>query len=451
MSTKGLHGLTAQIKDKLIQQALEGRLRKIAAGAPGQGSGAGINKTDGGEMGTIPPDFYRFDLHTGYKQIQIVKHEAERFDVASPFFKCITGKAGAMARLGERDYINFASYNYLGLSGDAEVSAAAKAAIDTYGTSASASRIVSGTRPIHEALERALAQAHGTEDALTFVSGVLTNMTTIGYLFGPRDLVVHDEFIHNSIVQGIALSGAKRIPFPHNDWLELDHILAAQRRRFERVLVVLEGVYSMDGDYPDLPRFIEIKNRHRCFLMIDEAHSFGVMGPTGGGIREHFGCDSRQVDIWMGTLSKSLAGCGGYIAGEAALVEHLRYLAPGFLYSVGMPPPMAAASLAALRKMQLEPDRVSRLQKNGRLFLDLARSAGLDVGRSAGYAVVPVITGSPLKAARLSAALLERGINAQPIAYPAVPEKAARVRFFISCDHTPAQIEHTIQEILAVT
>lgn len=448
MSPHGMHNFTAQLKDKLIQKALEDRLRKIAA----NGSSQGIQLTQGrqGASGEIPRDFYHFDLHTGYKLIQTVQEEAKRYDIPSTFFNSLSGTARATVHIGGKEYVNFASYNYLGLSGDSDVSAAAKAAIDTYGTSASASRIVSGTRPIHEELEQALAETYGAEDALTFVSGVLTNMTTIGYLFGPRDLVIHDELIHNSVLQGIALAGAKRLSFPHNDWLELDQILVAHRRRYERVLIVLEGVYSMDGDFPDLPRFIEVKKRHHSFLMIDEAHSFGVMGQTGGGIREHFGCDSREVDIWMGTLSKSLASCGGYIVGERALVEHLRYLAPGFLYSVAMPPSVAAAALAALRKMQREPERVWRLQERGRIFLDRARSVGLNVGRSAGYAVIPVITGSPLKAARMSAALFDRGINAQPIGFPAVPEKAARVRFFISCDHTTEQLEDTIREILAV-
>jgi len=189
---------------------------------------------------------------------------------------------------------DYASYNYLDLSGDADVAQAAKDAIDRYGTSVSASRLVSGERPIHRELERALASLYGVDDAITMVSGHTTNVTTIGYLFGPRDLMLHDELIHNSVLQGIQLSGARRLPFPHNDWQALDDILRQQRRQFERVLIVLEGIYSMDGDYPDLPRFIEIKHRHRAFLMVDEAHSLGVMGLKGHGIGEHFGIDCRD-------------------------------------------------------------------------------------------------------------------------------------------------------------
>jgi 8-amino-7-oxononanoate synthase len=168
------------------------------------------------------------------------------------------------------------------------------------------------------------------------------------------------------------------------------------------------------------------------------------MGQTGKGIREYFGLAGGDVDIWMGTLSKSLASCGGYIAGESALVEHLKFLAPGFLYSVGMPPSVAAAALAALRCLPEDGERVATLQARGRQFLELARDAGLDTGTSTGLAVVPVITGSSLKATQLSSALSRRGINAQPILHPAVPEKSARVRFFVSCLHTPEQIAETV-------
>jgi 8-amino-7-oxononanoate synthase len=292
-----------------------------------------------------------------------------------------------------------------------------------------------------------LANSHGVDDAVVLVSGHATNVTTIGYLFGPKDLVVHDALIHNSAVEGIRLSGAKRLSFPHNDWQALDALLARERRRFERVLIVIEGIYSMDGDYPELPRFIEVKQRHRAFLMVDEAHSFGVMGQNGMGIAEHFGVDGRDVDIWMGTLSKALASCGGYIAGERALVEHLKLAAPGFLYSVGMAPPVAAAALAALQLLQAEPQRVQMLQARGAQFVELARSADIDIGYSQGLAVIPAITGSSIKAGRLAEALFERGINVQPILYPAVEEKAARLRFFVSAQHTEEQIRSTVQAL----
>lgn len=443
MRPKTISGLTAQLKDKLIQQALERRLRHAT-----QSDNAPMSLVAGfGAADKIPEQHYRFHLHPGYQQIRIMNDGAARLGIGNPFFKLHEGTAGSTTNIGGKMYVNYASYNYLGLSGHPAVINAAKDAIDRYGTSVSASRLVSGERPIHRQLEQALARAYGVDDAITFVSGHATNVTTIGYLFGAKDLILHDEFIHNSALQGIQLSGARRLSFPHNDWQALDRILTEQRRHFERVLIVLEGIYSMDGDFPELPRFVEVKRRHCAFLMIDEAHSFGVMGKNGLGIREHFGLSGNDVDIWMGTLSKSLAGCGGYVAGESALVEHLKFLAPGFLYSVGMPPPVAASSLAALQCMQNEPERVSQLVGRGQQFLEEAKAAGINIGNSAGLAVVPAIIGSSLSTARVSAAMFERGINVQPILYPAVPEKSARLRFFISCLHTPEQIHETVDAL----
>lgn len=444
MARKGLPGLTAQLKDKLIQQALERRLRE----SEDSERRAAVRLSRTAPASEIPEQFYRFHLHPGYQQLRLLNDGAARIGIDNPFFKLHEGIAGSTTCINGREYLNFSSYNYLGFSGDPVIAEAAKLAIDRYGTSVSASRPVSGERSIHRHLERALAETYGVDDAIVFVSGHATNVTVLGHLFGPKDLILHDALIHNSVLQGVQLSGARRLSFPHNDWATLDTMLIEQRRHFERVLIVLEGIYSMDGDFPDLPRFVEIKHRHRAFLMVDEAHSFGVMGQNGFGIREHFGLNGRDVDIWMGTLSKALAGCGGYIAGESPLVEHLKFLAPGFLYSVGMSPPVAGAALAALESMQHEPERVKRLQERGRLFLQKAQAAGIDTGLSTGLAVIPAILGSSLKAARLSEAMFQRGINVQPILYPAVPEKSARLRFFMSCQHSNAQIEQAVQVLI---
>jgi 8-amino-7-oxononanoate synthase len=443
MSRKTLPGLTAAIKEKLIQQGLERRLRQTNAPP------AAVRRVSEAGAADVPEQFTRFDLHPGYQQLRIMTDGAARLGISSPFFKNHEGIAGGRTRIGGREFLNFSSYNYLGLSGHPVVSGAAKAAIDRYGTSVSASRAVSGERPLHRELETAIAGAYGVDDAVVFVSGHATNVTTIGYLFGARDLILHDELIHNSTLQGIQLAGARRLPFPHNDWAALDAMLSQQRREFERVLIVVEGIYSMDGDFPDLPQLVQIKRRHKVFLMVDEAHSFGVMGATGLGIREHFALSGGDVDIWMGTLSKTLAGCGGYIAGSTALVEHLKFLAPGFLYSVGMPPPVAASSLAALQLMRKEPARVATLQARGSQFLELARKAGIDTGTSAGISVIPAIVGSSLRAARLSQALFERGINAQPILYPAVPEKLARLRFFMCSEHSETDIQDAVSAVAA--
>jgi 8-amino-7-oxononanoate synthase len=443
MQRKGLSGITSQIKERLIQQARQRRLHRTdqpeAASDPVEHEV--VTTAD------VPEKYYRFHLHPGYQQLRIMNDGAARLGVANPYFKVHDGIAGVTTRIGGREYLNFASYNYLGLSGHPKISLAAKAAIDRYGTSVSASRLVAGERGIHRELEQAIAGAYGVDDAVVFVSGHAANVSVIGHLFGPKDLVLHDALIHNSVLQGIKLSGAHRLPFAHNDWAALDAILAAQRRQFERVLIVVEGIFSMDGDYPDLPRLVEVKRRHRAFLMVDEAHSFGVMGATGLGIHEHFGMNGADVDIWMGTLSKALASCGGFIAGETALIEHIKFLTPGFLYSVGMAPATAAAALAALEVMRREPARVVALQQRGVLFRNEALTAGINVGSSQGLAIVPAITGSSAKAVRLSHALFERGIHVQPILYPAVPEKAARLRFFINSGHTEEQVLETVQAL----
>jgi 8-amino-7-oxononanoate synthase len=444
MPTKGPTGISPQVRERLIRQGLEQRAHR--SGRPVDAWPEPV-KSDAAHAASIPEKFYRFDLHPGYQQLRIIHDAAEKLGVSNPYFKMHDGIAGVTTRIGGREFLNFASYNYLGLSGDPRVSRAAKEAIDTYGTSVGASRLVSGERSVHRELERAIADAYAVEDAVVFVSGHATNVNVIGHLFGPKDLILHDALIHNSVLQGIRLSGAHRLPYPHRDWDALDTILTEQRQRFERVLIVIEGIYSMDGDFPDLPHFVELKQRHRALLMVDEAHSFGVMGKTGLGIREHFGLPGRSVDIWMGTLSKALASCGGFIAGETALVEHLKFLSSGFLYSVGMAPAVAAAALAALHCMRAEPQRVANLQQRGRFLRDKARAAGMDVGSCAGLSVVPVFTGSWARAVKLSHALFERGIHVQPILYPAVPEKSARLRFFVNCGHTEEQILETVRAL----
>ena len=379
-----------------------------------------------------------------YEQLRLVRAAGDMLGISNPYFRVHDGIAGPETSIGGQSFINFSSYNYLGLNGHPEVSAAAKAAIDRYGTSVSASRLVSGEREIHRELERRLAAVHGAEDCVSFVSGHATNVTVIGHLLDKGDLILHDALSHNSAVQGAQLSGAHRVSFPHNDAGAAKRLLAEHRRRHRRVLVVIEGHYSMDGDIPDLPAFTEIVRQEQAWLLVDEAHSLGVLGRRGHGLAEHFGMGPDAADLWMGTLSKTLAGCGGYIAGRKELIEYLKLSAPGFVYSVGMSPPVAAAAIAALDIMAREPERVGRLQAMSRLFLEKAKQAGLDTGSSEGFGIVPIITGSSIAAARLSDALFKRGINVQPILYPAVPEQAARLRFFLSCEHTPGQIEAAV-------
>ena len=291
----------------------------------------------------------------------------------NPYFSVHEGLTNDRTVIGGREMVSWATYNYLGMSGEPEVAAAAKAAIDRFGTSVSASRLVSGEKTIHQELEREIARTIGTEDVVTFVGGHATNETVIGHVVGPGDLVLHDSLAHNSLLQGAVLSGARRRPFPHNDFDAAEKLLAQMRGQYRRVLIVIEGIYSMDGDFSELPKFIALAKRHRALLMVDEAHSIGVMGPRGRGIGEHFGVNPADVDLWMGTLSKALGSCGGYIAGSKTLVRWLKYTVPGFVYSVGLPPAAAGASLGALRLLQRQPERVAKLHANARLFLQLAR------------------------------------------------------------------------------
>jgi 8-amino-7-oxononanoate synthase/acyl carrier protein len=392
----------------------------------------------------IPPEDYRFDRHPEYVKLKQNLEMLDSTGLGNPFFKVHERVANDTTVVGGREMINFSSYNYVGMSGDPVVAAAAKAAIDRYGTSVSASRLVSGEKGLHRELERAIADFIGADDAIVFVGGHSTNETTVGHLFGPGDLILHDALAHNSIVQGCILSGARRRPFPHNDWQAVDKLLADLRGDYRRVLVAIEGVYSTDGDIPDLPPFIEVKKRRKVFLMVDEAHSAGVLGPHGRGIGEYFDADPQDVDLWMGTLSKSFGSCGGYIAGCRAVVEYLKYTAPGFVYSVGISPANAAAALAAIRLLGEEPVRVARLHERARLFLTLARSRGLNTGLSKDSPIVPVILGDSVHCLQLSQAMFDRGINVQPILYPAVEERAARLRFFITASHTEEQIRHSI-------
>jgi 8-amino-7-oxononanoate synthase len=435
---RNLFGLSAQAKARLIERL--SAVSPVRSAQPTHQSDPTGSNTAGKRLDVSELE--------GYREIRMIREAAEFLGIADPFFRVHEGIAASETVIGNHTYINFASYNYIGLNGHPDIASAAKAAIDQYGTTVSASRPVSGERTIHRALERSLAEMHGAEDSVVLVGGHSTNVTVIGHLLGRNDVVVHDALIHNSITQGAMLSGARRVPFPHLDHEAADRLLRETRPRNGRSLLVIEGHYSMDGDIPDLPAFIAIARRNRAWLMVDEAHALGVLGPRGFGTADRFGADPTEIDIWMGTLSKSLVSCGGYIAGSKDLIDYLKLMAPGFVFSVGMAPPAAAAALAASEILKREPERVRRLNERTALFLQLAREGGLDVGGSVGASIVPIITGSSIRAGRLAQAMFERGVNVQPILYPAVPERAARLRFFVTAAHTEDQIRKTVAILL---
>jgi len=413
---------------RAVQKHLNGHTRTDVSAAP------------------IPPAHYDFTQFAEYDELKRYERMLKAVAGDNPYFRVDEGGApsASVTRLGGRERVNFCVYDYVGMAHDARVTVAAKAAIDRYGTGAGASRLVAGEKQVHRDLEQALAGFLGTPASIVFVSGHATNVTTIGHLMGPEDLIVHDALAHNSIIQGAQLSGATRRVFAHNDCSALDALLSEMRYRYRRVLIAIEGAYSMDGDYPDLPRFVELKKEHKALMLVDEAHSLGTLGATGRGIGEHWKIARGDVDLWMGTLSKSLASCGGYVAGSAELIEYLGYTAPGFVYSVGMCPSNAAAALAALQVLQAEPQRVTRLRELSALFLTLARERGLNTGSASGTPVVPVIVGNSVKCLRLARALFDRGVYVQPILHPVVPEHSTRLRFFITTNHCEAQIREAV-------
>jgi 8-amino-7-oxononanoate synthase len=294
-------------------------------------------------------------------------------------------------------------------------------------------------------LEKKIAAFCGVEDTIVFVSGHAANLSTISTLIGEGDLILHDEFAHNSVVVGARLSRATILSFRHNNLGALERLLAQNRAKYRHALIAVEGSYSTEADIPDLPQLIELKELYGAWLMVDDAHGLGVLGSSGRGIAELFHVDARKIDILMGTLSKSLASCGGFIAGEKSLIKILKYKAPGFVFSVGLSPVMAAAALAALQVIEDEPGRICRLRSNVRFFFEEVRNAGLNTGYACGRAaMVPIIAGGISRVGKLMSRVFARGINPSPIIYPGVPINAGRLRFFITSEHPTEQLSTAV-------
>lgn len=397
------------------------------------------------EGANIAPQLTSFDSLPGYKQLKLQQAVASQAGLELPYYKCHQGLAKARTIMDEREYSNFATYDYLDLNGHPAIATAVEDALSRYGTSASASRLTAGERPPHRTLEKKLAELYGLADCIVFVSGHGANVSTLGSLFGPHDAIFHDALSHNSLVQGAILSGATRLAFPNNDMDALERLLLERRHQFQRAVIVTEGLFGMDGCLCPLPQLVELKRRFGCFLMVDEAHSLGVLGATGKGVHEHYNISADAVDIWMGTLSKTFCGCGGFIVGSASLVEFLKFHAPGFVYSVGMPPLMAAASNAAAELMLTEPWRVKNLHERSAFLLRHAKSLGLDTGRAEGFAVIPIMVGDSLSTAFLAQELRQHGVLTMPIIYPGVEEGQARLRFFVSAAHDEKIIRSALE------
>lgn len=338
-------------------------------------------------------------------------------------------------------YVSFAQYDYLGIGEDERFRDAAAAAVHLHGVGAGASRLVGGERTVHRQLEQDLASFVGTEDALAMVSGYGANVSLIGHLLTSGDAILVDEYAHNSIFVGTSISRAEKRTFAHNDLDDLNAQLKAERGRFKRALVVVEGLFSMDGDVPDLPRLLDICERHGAWLMIDEAHSIGVLGANGRGVCEHFGVDPARVDLIVGTFSKALATCGGFVCAKQPVVEWLRYTLPGFVYSVGMPPHIAAALRTALATIIAEPERLGQLKDISQYFVHAAQRDGFDVGDAIGAGVVPIMLEDPAATMMASKALMDEGIYVPPVVQIGIPKDRPRLRFFLSTRHTMADID----------
>lgn len=335
-------------------------------------------------------------------------------------------------------YLMMSGYSYLGLSGDERVVAAAKAAVDTYGTGTHGVRVLAGSLPLHGELEVAVARMANRPDAMVFGSGYAANAGSIAALCGPRDVVFVDKADHASILDGCRLSRATTIRFRHSDPNDLDRRLRLATGSGVR-LVVVDSVYSMDGDVAPLPELREVCDAHGALLMVDEAHALGVIGPTGRGIEDHFGWRSL-VDIKMGTLSKAIPSVGGWVAGPESLIQHLRYNSPPFLFSAALPPAQAGAAIAALRILEAEPERAVYIQSQAQRLRAELDDVGISTGRSE-TAVIPLIAGSDDRACDLAGACRREGVIALPVLPPAVPTGTARLRIAITARHSEEEID----------
>nr|SIP63229.1 8-amino-7-oxononanoate synthase (EC 2.3.1.47) [uncultured bacterium] len=367
-----------------------------------------------------------------------------------PYFVCHDSPLTDTSLMAGQRVLNFGSYNYVGMSGRPEVSAAAKEAIDRYGTSASGSRLLAGEKTLYKTLEKELAEWKRAEDCLVLVSGFGTNQTFVGNFCGEGDLILYDVLAHNSIWQGCQMSRATARPFPHNNVEALERLLVSRRERYGKGLIVIEGAYSMDGDVAPVPEIVALKKKYGCFLMVDEAHSSCVLGETGGGVDEYFDLQPGDIDIKMGTLSKGLGACGGYLAGSHVIIQYLRYSLPGFVFSVGISPALAAAALTSQRLLRSDPSIMRRLHDNIDTFVSEAKKRGLDTCLAGKTAIIPVMVGADADAFRLSNAMRYAGVFVPPAVSPAVPRGQARLRFCVISEHTREEIITALDTLIQV-
>jgi 8-amino-7-oxononanoate synthase len=360
----------------------------------------------------------------------------------------LDGRSGPRVEARGQPMLMLSSYDYLGLIGHPAIEEAAVEAVRAFGTGTGGVRLLTGTNALHRELEDEISRFKGAEAAVTFSSGYTAALATISALFGPRDRVVLDARSHRSVIDACKLAGVPFRRFAHNDPDALDRELSRETTAC-RTLVVVEGIYSMDGDLCPLPEIVEVKRRHGAFLMVDEAHSFGVLGRTGRGIDEHWGIDSGEVDLWMGSLSKAIPANGGFVAGRRDSMIYLQHGAAPFMFSAALCPAAAAAARAALRVVAAEPERRTAMRRNALRLRDGLRGLGYDTGASQSP-IVPVVLGADDAAFRLARDLFARGIIATAVIPPAVPRRAARLRLCATAAHTAADIDEALEAFRAL-
>jgi 8-amino-7-oxononanoate synthase len=365
-----------------------------------------------------------------------------------PYLRRIDRAEGAKVWVQGREMLMFASYCYLGLLRHPRIDDAAARAVQEFGTGTHGVRILAGTTALHDELEETIARFKGREAAIAFSSGYVTNLATISTLVGRRDLVLCDKLDHASIVDGCRLSGAKFDRWEHNNVQSLEDRLRAESNAHGTTLVIVDAVFSMDGDITPLPDILELAKRYGAVTMVDEAHSLGVLGETGHGIEEHFGVRG-QTDILMGTLSKTIPSVGGYIAGRSDLVNFLKHTARAFVFSAALPPPSAAAATEAFAVIEDEPWRREKLWANREHFVSGLHELGFDTLWSE-TPVIPIVFGAEEPTLLATKMLDDRGIFMCPILPPAVPPHTCRLRATVTAAHEPDQIDRALEALAEV-
>jgi 8-amino-7-oxononanoate synthase len=359
-----------------------------------------------------------------------------------PYFKAIESGAASEVIIDGRKLIMIGSNNYLGLTQDPRVKEAAMKAVEEFGSGCTGSRFLNGTLKLHEELEHRLAKFMKREAALCFSTGFQTNLGTIATIVGKDDLVFTDRANHASIVDGCRLSFGRTIKFKHNDLNDLERLLKKYPNSAGK-LIVADGVFSMEGDIIDLPNLVKLAEKYEARIMIDDAHSIGVLGRHGRGTGEHFGLEDK-VDIVMGTFSKSFASLGGFIAADAYVVDFVKHHARALIFSASMPPAATASVLAALDIIEQEPQRIACLWKNVRKMKTGFDALGFDTGKSV-TPIIPILVGEDMQTFSFWKLLFDNGIFANPVITPAVPPGQGRIRTSYMATHTEAELDHVLE------